>query len=175
MSSLARPEARHEKVCGPINEPWDFVRLVLNAMSEKKMRQRKLALESGISKSRLGLILHSDPAKRATMSVPELWRILNALSIPLMQAAIAVETPLDELMFHDARFTNSITMLADVFKELPFLFIMALDEIEGLDGTEVRKEWAGPLRQAVVEKLIKEVTTVMARRDELTQKSNFGL
>jgi hypothetical protein len=53
--------------------------------------------------------------------------------------------------------------------------VAALDEIEGMDGTEVRKEWAGPLRQAVVEKLVKEVGAVMARRVQLAQISTLGL
>ena len=50
-----------------------------------------------------------------------------------------------------------------------------LDEIEGMDGTEIRTEWAGPLRQAVIEKLVKEVGAVMARRANLTQVSSLGL
>lgn len=66
-------------------------------------------------------------------------------------------------------------MLTELFKGLPAMLVSALDEIEGMDGTEVRKEWAGPLRQAVIEKLVKEVTAVMARRTHLTQISNFGL
>ncbi|WP_162928308.1 XRE family transcriptional regulator [Sphingopyxis terrae] len=157
------------------DQEWDLVPLIVNAMAEKNAGQRKLAVQSQISKSRLGLLLHSDPAKRATMSVPELRRILVALGIPLMQVAIAVDAPLVGPLFHDERFANSISMLIDAFKELPSMLVTALDEIEGLDGTEVRKEWAGPLRQAVVEKLIKEVTAVMARRDVLSQISSIGL
>jgi hypothetical protein len=66
-------------------------------------------------------------------------------------------------------------MLAELFKGLPAMLVAALDEIEGMDGTEVRKEWAGPLRQAVVEKLVKEVSAVMARRVQLAQISTLSL
>jgi hypothetical protein len=55
------------------------------------------------------------------------------------------------------------------------MLVAALDEIEGMDGTEVRKEWAGPLRQAVIEKLVKEVGAVMARRAHLAQISTLSL
>ena len=88
---------------------------------------------------------------------------------------IAVETYSDPALFLDDRFQTSIAMLTELFKGLPAMLVAALDEIEGMDGTEVRKEWAGPLRKAVIEKLVKEVTAVMARRAQLTQISSLGL
>jgi transcriptional regulator with XRE-family HTH domain len=175
MSSLARVELSEDGQ-NPANEQQrDFIPLILDAMSEKNIGQRKLAMRAGISKSRLGLLLHSDPAKRSTMSLSEFQKILNALEINIVQAVITVETYRDQKLFHDERFATSLAMLTEVFRDLPAMLVAALDEIEGMDGTEVRKEWAGPLRQAVVEKLVKEVTAVMARREIISQTSSLGL
>lgn len=46
----------------------DYVPLILRAMACKKATQRKLAHLTGISKSRLGVLLHSKPEKRVTMT-----------------------------------------------------------------------------------------------------------
>jgi hypothetical protein len=175
LSSLARIEVPEDGCSSTNSRQRDFIPLILEAMAEQSVGQRKLALRSGISKTRLGLLLHSDPGKRATMSLNEFQQILDSLGINIVQAIIAVETFRDQALFHDERFSTSLAMLTELFKGLPAMLVSALDEIEGMDGTEVRKEWAGPLRQAVIEKLVKEVTAVMARRTHLTQISNFGL
>jgi len=152
----------------------DYISLIHHAMAERNIGQRKLAVKSGISKTRLGVILHRNPAKRATVSLEDLRRILNALDINVVQAVISVESGHDHRLLHDARFATSVAMLTDLIKELPANLFAALEEIEGLDGTEVRREWAGPLRQAVVDKLVKEISAVMARRAIMTQFSNLG-
>lgn len=175
MSSLAQFEASDDG-CVPVSvEQRDFVPLILEAMSEQNIGQRKLALKTGISKTRLGLLLHSNPAKRAAMYLGEFQQILDALDINVVQVMIAVETYRDPKLFLDERFQTSIAMLTELFKGLPSMLVAALDEIEGMDGTEVRKEWAGPLRQAVIEKLVKEVGAVMARRAHLAQISTLSL
>ena len=175
MSSLARIDAPDGADSSANGHQRDFIPLILDAMSERNIGQRKLALRTGISKSRLGLLLHSVPSKRATMTLTEFQQILDALDINIVQAVIAVETYHDSRLFHDERFATSIQMLTELFRGLPAMLIAALDEIEGMDGTEVRREWAGPLRQAVVEKLVKEVTAVMARRAQMYQTSTLGI
>lgn len=175
LSSLAQIEASDDG-CSPASvQQRDFIPLILEAMSEQNVGQRNLALKTGISKTRLGLLLHKDPAKRKAMYLYEFQQILAALDINVVQAMIAIETYRDPALFLDERFQTSIAMLSELFKGLPAMLVAALDEIEGMDGTEVRKEWAGPLRQAVVEKLVKEVGAVMARRVQLAQISTLGL
>lgn len=175
MSSFAQIERSNGDESRTEDHRRDYIPLIIEAMVEKRIGQRRLAIKAGISKTRLGLLLHSNPSKRATMSLPEFHKILDALDINIVQAVIAVETYCDQKLFRDERFATSIAMLTDLFKGLPAMLVAALDEIEGMDGTEVRKEWAGPLRQAVVEKLVKEVTAVMARRATLSQVSTLGL
>lgn len=171
MSSVARIEPLEDSGHAVNSSQRDFIPLILDAMASRSLSQRKLALKAGISKSRLGLLLHGEPSKRATMSLAEFQQILAALDINIVQAVISVETYHNQKLFHDERFATSIAMLTEVFRGLPAMLVAALDEIEGMDGTEVRKEWAGPLRQAVVEKLVKEVTAVMARRAILSHVS----
>lgn len=175
MSSFAHIEASDEGCCSAGADQRDFIPLILEAMSEHGIGQRKLALKTGISKTRLGLLLHHDPAKRAAMYLFEFQQILDALDINIIQAIIAVETYRNPKLFLDERFQTSIAMLAELFEGLPSMLVAALDEIEGMDGSEVRKEWAGPLRQAVVEKLVKEVGAVMARRAHLAHISTLSL
>ena len=57
----------------------DYIPLILQTMAARDTAQRKLALLTGINKSRLGLLLHSDPNKRSIMTQPELEKILRAL------------------------------------------------------------------------------------------------
>lgn len=175
MSSLAPMKVSDEGCTTTAVQQRDFIPLILAAMAEQGLRQRKLALKAGISKTRLGLLLHSDPTKRAPIYLCEFRQILDALNINIAQVMIAVETYQDPMLFHDERFQTSIAMLTDLFAGLPAMMVAALDEIEGMDGTEIRKEWAGPLRQAVIEKLVKEVGAVMARRAHFAHLLSLSL
>jgi len=161
---------------GPDRDPSQgYASLIRRTMAEKQIGHRKLALVTGISKTRLGCLLHGNPAKRGAISLDEFKRILRGLDISIVRAFITVESDGDPTLFHDRRFATTVAMLTELFQGLPATLLAALDQIEGIDGTEVRKEWAGPLRQAVVEKLVKEVSAVMARRETLSQLSNFGV
>ncbi len=68
-----------------------------------------------------------------------------------------------------------IAMLSEVFRGLPSMLIAALEEIEGMDGSEVRREWAGPLQTAVVQRLVKEVSSVLARRASLSEMAGLTI
>ncbi|WP_240502327.1 helix-turn-helix domain-containing protein [Sphingomonas panacis] len=149
--------------------------MIQQAMSGKGLHIRELATKTGISKSRLGLLLHSNATKRPNLSLVEFQKILNALDISIVQAIISVESAIDQESVHDERFVTLLAMLSELFTGLPSMLIQALDEIDGIDGTEIRREWAVPLKEAVVEKLVKEVTNIMARRAVLTETSRLGL
>ncbi len=55
------------------------------------------------------------------------------------------------------------------------MLVAALEEIEGMDGSEVRREWAGPLQAAVVQRLVKEVSSVLVRRANLSEIANLAI
>lgn len=175
MSSLARIEVTEETALAVKDEQRDYIPMILQAMAEKDTGQRKLALKTGISKTRLALILHHDPAKRTVMTLVEFQTVLHALDINIIQAIIRVETFRDQALLRDARYTTLIAMLSEVFKGLPAMLIAALEEIEGMDGSEVRREWAGPLQTAVVQRLVKEVSSVLARRAHLSEMASLTI
>jgi len=144
-------------------------------MAQQEMPQRKLACITGISKSRLGVLLHRDPAKRASMTVNELETILDALGTNLVQTCVRLETfPHTELV-EDARHGPLITMLCDTFMSLPRNLIEVLDTFDGLDGSEVRREWASPLQKAVIKRIAQEVLAVTERRARFAQSDDFHL
>lgn len=174
-SSLATDAVSDSSDCLEDKEPRDYVMMIRKAMAERGLHIRELSLRAGISKSRLGLLLHSDPRKRPNISLVEFQKILAAMGISIIQAIISVESQIDPDMLYDERFTTLLLMLSELFSGLPSRLIQALDEIEGIDGTEIRREWATPLKEAVVEKLVKEVTRILARRAELTETSRIGL
>src|SRR3546814_8611038 len=84
---------------------------------------------TGISKSRLGLLLHSDPDKRSVMTLPELEKILHALGTNILQAYICIETFKGLELPDRERYATVISMLCEMFAGLPRKIIEALDEI----------------------------------------------
>lgn len=175
MSSHARLAAEEEATPEGADEQRDYVPLILQAMADKDTAQRKLALKTGISKSRLALLLHSNPAKRVAMTLREFQTILHALDISIIQAIVQVEAFHGFELLQEERYATLIAMLCEVFRGLPKKLICALEELDGMDGSEVRKEWADPLQQAVVKRLIDEILAVMQRRARFAQSDNFRI
>lgn len=153
----------------PDDDQRDYIPLIQRAMRANGVTFRILAERSGISKSRVGKILHSDPARRIPMSFPEFRRILAALDIDILQAIICVESIRDLELLSDSRFAMLIPVLCTMFKELPVHLIHAVDAVEGIDGTEVRPEWAGVLRKSIIQRIIKAMSDTASRRAVLTE------
>ena len=74
---------------------------------------RQMALRTNIKKSRLGVILHRDPTKRAPMTLPEFQSLLRSLNIDLMHAIISVEMARDLEVMNDERFGKRGVTTAD--------------------------------------------------------------
>lgn len=128
---------------------------------------RQMALRANIKKSRLGVILHRDPAKRLPMTLPEFQSILRSLNIDFMQAIISVELARDMELMDDERFGALVAMLSTLFRGLPHRLIEALQELEGMDGSEIRKEWGTYFQSAVIKRMVAETTKVLQRRAQL--------
>jgi len=153
----------------------DYIPMISQAMIDSHLPLRALALKTGISKSRLGLLLHRDAAKRPNMSLVEFQTILNAVGLSVIQAVIRVETIRDQALLRDERYATSFALLGSVFQDLPAKLIEALEELEGIDGSEIRQEWAEPLLAAVVERVVRAVTEVQARRAAMFGKGSFKI
>ena len=166
MSSLAAIEP----IGGAVAQEADghlYIALIQRAMQAKDISLRSLSMRAGISKSRLGRILHSNCAERASITLSEFRVLLEALEIDLIQAIIKVESIRDQKVLADERYVALIAMLASLFKELPASLIQALAEIDGLDGSEVRKDWAPQLQTVVIKRMVHEVTNVLRRREQI--------
>ena len=156
------------------NAQQDYIPLILESMERRDVGLRSLALKTRIGKSRLGLLLHRDPSKRSSMSLSEFHAILGALDIDVIQAIISVETLKDEKLRNSSRYATLIPMLCAMFHDLPANLIEALEEVEGMDGTEVRPEWAAVLQRAVIKRVVHEISAIASRRAALSDFSIFN-
>src|SRR3546814_15879457 len=73
------------------------------------------------------------------------------------------------------RYATIIAMLCDRFADLPRKIIEALDEINGIDGSEVKRGWGAPLQRAVVKKVAEEVVKIRERRARITDGDDFQI
>src|SRR3546814_11463940 len=115
-------------------------------MDRKDIPQRKLAALTGISKTRPGLLLHSDPTKRSPMTVDELQIILHALGTDIVAAYVRIQasgtlpTPLIER--HDVLFT----MICDTIVDLPEgLIVLPISEersVGNVYGSMCEARWS---------------------------------
>lgn len=163
MSSLARLEPDPPSAAPSGGDP-DYVPLIARAMEAQDMGIRQMALRTNIKKSRLGVILHRDPTKRAPMTLPEFQSLLRSLNIDLMHAIISVEMARDLEVMNDERFATLVAMLSTLFKGLPHRLIEALQDLDGMDGSEIRKEWGTHFQSAVIKKMVTEISRILQRR-----------
>jgi hypothetical protein len=98
------------------------------------------------------------------MTLSEFQIILRALDIEIIDAVLAVEVLTGHGILEDSRFSSMLQMISEMFTSLPCLLADALNEIDELDGSEIRRDWATPIRRGIVEKVVKEVTAKIQRR-----------
>ncbi|PBN42288.1 hypothetical protein SxD43FB_17355 [Sphingobium sp. D43FB] len=144
-------------------------------MAEKNTTQRKLAPLTGISKSRLGVLLHRDPEKRATMTLPEFERILHALGMNLVHAYVCLKAFKDLDTYYRRCYSTAVFMLCDICVGTPQKMIGVLEELGGIDGTEIRLNWSPALQNALIKKVTEEVEAIHERRNRLTNGGDFDL
>ena len=149
----------------------DYIPYILQAMADQNVSVRKLALKTGIRRNRLSnlLRLDLDPLTRESMTLVEFQTVLHVLDIGFIQAVLGVETLRDLSLIHDGRFATMMQMISEVFASLPITLVNALNEVEGMDGTEIRREWSTPLRDGVVDRVVREVVAIIERRARLNQ------
>lgn len=165
MDTLPRAEE------SPIEQPMrDFAPMIVRVMQDKRVSMRKLALATGIRRNRLSDLLRADVhvQARTSMNLLELQAILHALDLDLVAALLEVETAHQTHLIHDDRFVTMMHMISEICANLPLSLVNALNEVEGMEGTEIRREWAGPLCDGIVHRVVKEVAAIIERR------SGFG-
>src|SRR3546814_11814888 len=122
----------------------DYIPLILESMAAQETAQRALAQKTGINKTRLGLLLHRDPAKRSVITQPELEKILHALGTNILQAYTCLETFQGLDLLDRQRYSTIIAMLCDMFADLPPKTIQAHDENHGIADSNVKRNRGAP-------------------------------
>lgn len=142
----------------------DYSAFLSDAIAANSLSLRKLALKTGIDRRRLSDILRPRTSARSGITLSEFQIILRALDIEIVDAVLAVEVLAGHGILEDHRFASMVQMIGEMFTGLPCLLADALNEIDELDGSEIRKDWATPIRRGIVEKVVKEVTAKIQRR-----------
>jgi hypothetical protein len=107
------------------------------------------------------------------MTVAELETILHGLDMDIVQAFVRLKAFEGLEILQRERYASLILMLCEVFVGLPRKVIEILEELEGIDGSEVRKEWAGIVQNGVVKQLTEEVGRVLKRRSMIAERDDF--
>lgn len=163
MSSTDDPD--HTKIeTEPADGRDSYVELILRIMRFHRVSLRTLERRTGIGKSRLGLLLHSDTARRPSISLDEVKALFMALDIDVFEAVICVESFGDVDALDSPRHRAVSALLRVVFRYLPVELVRALEELDHIDGSDVRPEWATGLQRAVVRRLVSEITRLAAER-----------
>jgi hypothetical protein len=98
------------------------------------------------------------------MSLLELQAILDGLGVDLLEViAMSEGSAIRELAAARVH-APVIRMACAIFQGLASEMIAALSEVQELDGSEVRPEWADALRRAIVKRVVQEVHAVVRRR-----------
>lgn len=148
--------------------PWlvDFIRarMVLDGVT-----QRMVADLTGLSKSRVGTILHSDRSKRRPIRVTEVSIILKTLNINELEAHFASEL-LDrdsntEPTYDSQGYMRVVDLVSEVVRGLPAKLTEALMHLDGLEFNSIRKEHGRGIQKAVINLVIKEYQDSIDRRD----------
>lgn len=151
---------------------FGYVLLIQHELKVRHLGLRQLELRTRINRARLGRILHRDPAKRHAMTLAEFRALLDALELDPVEAIVAVELIHDPEFAHDERFAKVAVMLSALFKGLPQKLVEALHELDGMDGSEIRKEWGTYFQRAVVNRMVHEVGQVLERRARMASDSD---
>ena len=180
MSSLAQsmilpmtaaPSQTETSAFIPLN---DYIPFIRQAMTDRHLSIRKLARLTGIRRDRLsGLLKTEEDARGSRVSYAEFQIILATLGIDFLQAVRDANALRDLSRLHDERFSSAMQMLGEVTSTLPLHLANALNEIEGMDGTEVRREWAEPVRDGVVDLIVRNVVKTIERRISLGTTFRF--
>lgn len=149
-----------------------YVALIMHEMAARHLGLRKLELKTRINRGRLGRILHRDPAKRHPMTLAEFQMLLRALEIDPIEAIVVIELIQDLELAHDERFAKLAVMLSTLLRGLPQRLAAALTDLDGMDGSEIRKEWGTYFQSAVVNRMVQEVGQILERRARLTANSD---
>ena len=140
----------------------DFILARIEADGTSK---RRVALQTGISRSRLGKVLHNSAEKRCPIKLDEIALLLAALGVSQIEAMLAAELLETSGRSQVEKVSNVASMLTEVFVGLPEEMAEIIEHIDGLEFNDIRREHGRRVRALIV-KTITEQYTEMAQRRE---------
>lgn len=126
---------------------------------------RKLAEMAGINHSRCGRILHKDPERRHAIKIYEVTQILAVLNVEFLEAALADETWRQDPVIPHASVERAAVLTLEFIRGLPAKIIDIVDEIQGLDCLDIRKEQGVRLRSLIIQVIHQQYSELARRRD----------
>jgi hypothetical protein len=63
-------------------------------------------------------------------------------------------------------------MLSTLFRGLPQRLVAALDDLDGMDGSEIRQEWGTYFQSAVVNRMVQEIGQILERRARMSANAD---
>jgi hypothetical protein len=175
LNFTSYPPQDKAELDGFVRSAVGYVTLIHQQMDVRRIGLRGLAATTHVGLSRLGRILHRDPAKRLQMTLLEQQAILHALDLDLIEATIAIEIFHHLDWVHDDRFAKLSSMLSMMIRGLPQIVIDALRDFDTMDGSEIRPEWGLLFQKGVTNKLVLEVGRILERRALLAERSDSFL
>jgi hypothetical protein len=165
MDANVRDEGQHSAVLAEMNR---YIPVIHGMLDDRKMTLRDLAIRSQISKSRLGIILHRQPAKRVIMQLPEFIGILRALGFELIHAWAGAKKRETADITHDKSFDAFYVFLMEFNATFPEIMLNTPE----LEGVEFRREWSRPLAELLIKRVLAELERLRRVRDEFALEEN---
>ena len=142
-----------------------YVDLFRDLMISDKLSQRTISLKAGLSKTRVGQILHGTAEHRSDMYLHEFHRLLAAFDLDEMEALVLVNTYHHMSLARNERFRGLLALLAVIFRELPPNLLRRIEQITGFDGSEVHISWKDHIMGAVIDKVSEGVVEISTRKE----------
>lgn len=153
-----------------VPERADFV---LARMKNDDISRRQIATLTGIRRSKVHSILHSEPDKRGPMRIDEWHAILEVLKISRLEATFAIELIETDSSLSVEEISSIAGLMTELYRGLPQELVDMMRHIHGLDHGDVRKEHGGTVRRLLIQFLTTHYQNLVDRRD--IRETNINL
>ena len=141
-----------------------LVDFILARIEASGLSKRQAAVKAGISRSRMGEILHRSPEKRSPMRLDEIASVLDAIGATHLEATIAAELMESTAKANVQAVSAIASMLTELLQGLPEQLADIIEHIDGLEYDDVRREHGRRVRALVIRVFTDEYTGLAARR-----------
>ena len=142
-----------------------LVDFLVHKVKAERLTYREVALQSGMSKSRVHRTLHPDRCKRLPLRIDEYHQVLTALGTTQMEASIGAEL-IAEKTISPSDMDKLLELVTGICAGLHTALADVVEHIEGLDWDDIRS-YHGSHFQARIIAEVRQVYGQMSERREL--------